>query len=106
MVKGEEEKYEVLLDRVFVKELSQLTKSGDKSILRKVERLIGELRKDPKRPRPHLDVKRLSPMRRKKFRARIGGYRIVYHVDDDERRVYLTSIFHREKEYNRFLGFF
>jgi mRNA interferase RelE/StbE len=49
-------------------------------------------------PRPEGAVKLAG---RNDFRIRVGDYRIVYAVDDDERLVIIARIAHRREVYRR-----
>jgi mRNA interferase RelE/StbE len=49
-------------------------------------------------PRPEGAVKLAG---RNDFRIRVGDYRIVYAIDDDERLVIIARIAHRREVYRR-----
>lgn len=68
-------------------------------IQNKIKLALQELEKDPLTPRPKADIKKLSGTRGRKhaYRIRTGDYRIVYDVED--KKVYVTLIFHRGKGY-------
>jgi mRNA interferase RelE/StbE len=60
---------------------------------------IRELVVDPYTPRPKADIKKLSGTKGREdaYRIRTGDYRLVYAIEN--KKVYITIIFHRGKEY-------
>jgi len=68
-------------------------------VQKRIKKGLQELAKDPYTPRPNADIKKLSGIKGRKhaYRIRIGDYRIVYDITD--KTVYVTIIFHREKDY-------
>lgn len=68
-------------------------------IRNKIKSALQELEKNPLTPRPKADIKKLSGTKERKhaYRIRTGDYRIVYDVED--KKVYVTLIFPRGKEY-------
>jgi mRNA interferase RelE/StbE len=87
-------KFRVLLSRTAVSQLSLLDdrrKSG-------VKNALATLEDDPFRRRSGTDIKKLvTPGELALFRLRIGDYRAIYFVVDQEVRV--TEIIHRSKGY-------
>ncbi len=87
-------KYRVLLSESAVSQLSLLD-GKQKSRVRKA---LFTLEDDPFRRRSGTDIKRLlTPSEPALFRLRIGDYRAIYFVIDQEVRV--TEIIHRSKGY-------
>jgi len=66
---------------------------------KRIKKALQELAKDPYKPRPTADIKKLAGTkgRQAAYRVRVGDYRIVYDVDG--KTVFVTIIFHRGKEY-------
>lgn len=82
--------YEVLIVASADKELA-----GMQRILR--QRIIEKLEEISKEPRG-TDSKKLDDAT---YRVRVGDYRIVYNVNDKERKVAITRIRHRREVYRR-----
>ena len=59
----------------------------------RIRQAIDALSKDP-RPR---DSRKLRG--REGYRLRVGGYRIIYRVDDEERVVTILEVWHRQRDY-------
>ena len=87
-------KYRVLLSQTAVSQLSLLeTKQKER-----VKDTLAHLEDDPFRRRSSSDIKKLvTPNEPPLFRLRIGDYRAIYFVIDNEIRV--TEIIHRSKGY-------
>lgn len=87
-------KFEVLLSRVAIKELSMFGSDAGR-----IKERLKALSEDPYRPRPRADIKKLSATARPEFyRLRIGDYRVVYCIEDD--KVKITEIFKRSRGYS------
>ena len=65
----------------------------------RVEEIIEELKRDPHNKRPRVDIKLISSKKEGVYRVRIGRYRMVYQVDEENMIIYITMIFHRERGY-------
>jgi len=72
------------------KELAGMQRMLRQRIIEKLE----EISKDPR----GTDSKKLDEAT---YRVRVGEYRIVYHVNDRERKVVVTRIRHRREIYRR-----
>ena len=83
-------RYEVLIVASADKELGGMQKMLRQRIIEKFE----EISKDPR----GMDSKKLDEAT---YRVRVGDYRIVYHVNDTERKVVVTRIRHRREVYRR-----
>jgi mRNA interferase RelE/StbE len=76
---------------------SQLN-SFDKDIKERIKTNLKDLQENPFKDRSGTDIKKLiSTSKPPLFRIRIGDYRAVYFILDDE--VKITQIFHRSKGY-------
>ncbi len=86
--------YKVVYHKSFLKELKSIIQGGDKKIKNRVEEIIEELRKDPHNRRPRVDIKLISSKKEGVYRVRIGRYRMVYQVDEENMIIYITMVFH------------
>ncbi|WP_420847038.1 type II toxin-antitoxin system RelE family toxin [Methanogenium marinum] len=87
--------YSFLATKRFRKQRSDL----DNATKQKVKDALKELKTDPLTPRPNADVKHLQNMIPKKYRLRVGSYRIFYHVDGAD--IKLLKIADRKTAYKR-----
>ncbi len=81
--------YEILISQDFFKALKKLSKSIKKEILDVLE----EIAEDPYR------FKRLRYNLKGFFSARVGKFRIIYRVNEDEKCVEIYAFEHRKKVY-------
>jgi len=87
-------KFEVKLSTTAVKQLNILTKESSDLI----KKHLRELKNDPFQKRALADIKKLKDFQNPSlYRLRIGDYRAIYTVSENEVRV--TEIFHRRKGY-------
>jgi mRNA interferase RelE/StbE len=88
-------KYRILLSETAVSQM-ELLKPAQK---KRVKEALLSLEQDPFRSRPGADIKKLRyPSDPPLFRLRIGDYRAIYFVIDNEVRV--TEVIHRSKGYD------
>lgn len=87
--------YRVLVDRRLEKDLQDVPKHITKRLLR----LLDEFERNPIKSRPGFDVKVLKGFPANTYRLRIGNYRILYSVDEENREVRITTIAHRSGAY-------
>jgi mRNA interferase RelE/StbE len=86
--------YRVLLSRTATSQLSLLNTKQKK----RVKDALANLQDDPFRRRSRSDIKKLvTPDEPPPYRLRIGDYRAIYFVEDNEVKV--TEIIHRSKGY-------
>lgn len=84
--------YKVKISRKAVKQLEN-TEHPEK-----IKDKLKKLKKEPWKTRAKLDVKKLKTTRNTKlYRLRVGEYRVIYAVQNDEVKV--TEIIHRSKGY-------
>jgi addiction module RelE/StbE family toxin len=88
-------KYRVIYGKDYLKDLKKIIKSGDKKVVSKAEQIIQKLKKDPHKKRSGVDIKLISSRKDAVYRVRIGKYRMVYEIDESEKKIYLTMIFPR-----------
>lgn len=63
----------------------------------KIRSALTELQKDPFNRRPGLPIRRLTGFDRKKWRVRVGDYRIVYQVEGNI--INVAEVFPRGRGY-------
>jgi mRNA interferase RelE/StbE len=86
-------RFRVTVSETATRQLEKIPKEVRKRVLRGLEVLIV----DPFRPRPKADILRIEGTDPKKYRLRIGDYRAIYAVVDDEVRV--IEVFARGRGY-------
>lgn len=84
--------YEVLLSE----EAEEIFALAEKSLARKISRCLETLEQNP---RYHPNIKFLTGNYSGYYRYRIGDYRVIYQIDDEEKRVIVSTIVHRSKAY-------
>ena len=60
---------------------------------------IEELKKEPHQNRSKVDLKLISSREEAVYRVRLGKYRMVFEIDEDNKVVTLTMIFPRDRGY-------
>lgn len=85
--------YHVLVASTFQKEYVHLDPESQSRIRNALEQLA----EDPFTPRTHADIKALKDTEPKKYRLRIGQFRVVYAVFENEIRV--IELFSRKRGY-------
>ncbi|MBI4896310.1 MAG: type II toxin-antitoxin system RelE/ParE family toxin [Candidatus Aenigmarchaeota archaeon] len=87
-------KCNVLLSKTATKELNSL----DNTMQERIRASLKELESEPFQPRPKADIKKLHKMSKHQFyRLRVGGYRIIYAIENTDVKV--TRIIARGKGY-------
>jgi len=69
---------------------------AEKPLARKLSRCFAELEREPRR---HNNIKRLTGKHAGLSRYRVGGWRVIYRIDDDGNRVLVLSIANRREAY-------
>lgn len=87
--------YQILIHK---KAQDFFTKQQEK-VKKHLKATIRELAEDPHISRPKADIKKLSGTKGREdaYRIRTGDYRIVYSIEN--KKIYITTIFHRGKDY-------
>ena len=67
------------------------------NVVKKIFIHLGELRRDPYRPRPMADIVPVAGSD-KKYRLRVGKLRIEYEVNGDENIIKLLKIFPKKRK--------
>jgi addiction module RelE/StbE family toxin len=91
--------YRILQGKDFLRDVKKILKSGDKSLLSEIQRVIDELRIDPHKKCPKMDIKLISPKKEGIYRVRLGRYRLIYEIDEQNKTVSITMFFIRGKGY-------
>ncbi len=87
--------YQVLIDERVEKDLEKVPKY----IIEKFLRLLDEFEKNPIKPRSGFDAKSMEGYPGNTYRLRIGKYRVLYAVDNDNKKVRITTVQHRGDVY-------
>lgn len=85
--------YEVVL----AEEALGVYRKADSPLARKLNRCFDNLAENP---HSHPNIKRLTGTLRGRFRYRVGDWRVVYRVDENDRRITILVIAHRDGVYN------
>ncbi|KYK21069.1 hypothetical protein AYK21_00915 [Thermoplasmatales archaeon SG8-52-2] len=85
--------------KIFLKDVNKIQKSGEKSLLSDIQKVIDELKIDPHKKRSKMDIKLISTKKESIFRIRLVKYRLVYEIDETNKTVILTMFFIRGKGY-------
>ncbi|MFW3145424.1 MAG: type II toxin-antitoxin system RelE family toxin [Thermoplasmatota archaeon] len=88
-----------MYSKKFGKGLKDIIKSGKPEMRDRVRELSSLLKQDPHTKRPNVDLKLISFRKESIYRVRIGDYRIVYEVDEENKLIMVTKIFPRGKGY-------
>jgi len=91
--------YKIIQGRDFLRDVKKILKSGDKSVLLDIQEIIDELKINPSKKRPKMDIKLISPKKESTYRVRLGKYRLVYEIDESNKTASLTMFFIRGKGY-------
>ncbi|MCZ7360735.1 MAG: type II toxin-antitoxin system RelE/ParE family toxin [Candidatus Methanoperedens sp.] len=70
-----------------------------KHIVEKFLKLLDEFEKNPVRPGSGFDVRPMKGYPGNTYRLRIGKHRVLYAVDNENKKVRITTIQHREGAY-------
>lgn len=84
--------YRVLLTRKAEKFYS----SADRPLAQKIARCLKVLEQTP---RSHPNIKPLKQNLAGRYRYRIGDYRVIYQIDDENSQVIVSLIIHRRQAY-------
>ena len=87
--------YEVLIDERVEKDLEKVPKY----VVEKFLKLLDEFETNPIRPRSGFDVKPMEGYPSNTYRLRIGKYRVLYSVYNEDKKVMITTIQHRGDAY-------
>jgi addiction module RelE/StbE family toxin len=91
--------YRIFQSKDFLKDVKKILKSGDTSLLSDIQKVINELKIDPHKKRPKIDIKLISSKKESTYRVRLGKYRLVYEIDETNKTIIFTMFFIRRKGY-------
>ena len=91
--------YKIIQGRDFLRDVKKILKGGDKSVLLDIQEIIDELKINPHKKRPKMDIKLISTKKESTYRVRLGKYRLVYEIDESDKIISLTMFFIRGKGY-------
>jgi mRNA interferase RelE/StbE len=84
--------FEVQLTR----DAQKFYQTADASLVRRLNRCFDQLRRNPYE---HPNIKRLKGSLASYWRYRVGDWRVVYRVEDDNRIVIIILVAHRREAY-------
>jgi len=87
--------YEVLIDERVEKDLRKIPNH----VVEKFLNLLDEFENNPIKPRPGFDAKPIKEFPGNIYRLRIGDYRVLYSVDNNDKIVRITTVVHRSGAY-------
>jgi len=87
--------YKVFVSRIFQKQFHQLQTSHQN----RIRKALYKLCKDPYTSRPNCDIKALKETHPKKYRLRVGDYRIIFFIEENV--VNIIKLLKRERGYGR-----
>ena len=96
--------YQIIYGKDFLSDLKNIIKGGNKRIKNKVNEIVLELKSDPHRKRPKVDLKLISSKSEAIYRVRLGKYRLIYQIEEKEKKIYITMIFPRGRGYKSILN--
>ena len=91
--KSSSKNYHIIYGKDFLKDLKNIIKGGNKSIKNKVNEIVLELKSDPHKKRPKVDLKLISSKSEAVYRVRLGKYRLIYQIEEKEKKINITMIF-------------
>ena len=96
--------YQIIYGKDFLSDLKNIIKGGNKSIKNKINEIVLELKSDPHRKRPKVDLKLISSKSEAVYRVRLGKYRLIYQIEEKEKKINITMIFPRGRGYQSILN--
>jgi addiction module RelE/StbE family toxin len=96
--------YQIIYGKDFLKDLKNIIEGGNKRIKNKVNEIVLELKSDPHRKRPKVDLKLISSKSEAVYRVRLGKYRLIYQIEEKEKKINITMIFPRGRGYQSILN--
>ena len=86
-------RYEVHLSNRAAKDLDRLSGDARKRVIAR----LGQLAEDPKNPRFASELTNQGGLRK----SRVGGWRIIFTVEDEQRIVFVVTVERRGQVYHR-----
>jgi mRNA-degrading endonuclease RelE of RelBE toxin-antitoxin system len=85
--------YSIFVSRTFEKQFHSLTVD----VQRRIRLALNALQEDPINPRAGADIRALTDTNPRKYRLRVGSYRIIYTIE--KTRIRVIEVFSRGKGY-------
>jgi len=85
-----------MYDLVLTREASRFYNRAEMPLVRRLNRCFSQLRENPY---SHPNIKRLRGSLAGYWRYRVGDWRVVYEVDDENERITVLLIAHRRDVY-------
>jgi mRNA interferase RelE/StbE len=85
-----------MFEVVLSPEADEFYADAELPLARKLARRFTQLEREPRR---HNNIKRLTGQFAGYLRYRIGDWRVIYRIADDEKQVHVLSIAHRRDVY-------
>jgi len=85
--------YSIFVSRTFEKQFHSLTVD----VQRRIMLALNALQEDPNNPRAGADIRALTDTNPRKYRLRVGSYRIIYTIE--KTRIRVIEVFSRGKGY-------
>lgn len=85
--------YEVIL----YPDAQEFYATADKALAKKIARCLEQLEQNPQ---AHPNIKPLKGNYSGYYRYRIGDYRVIYSIDDEDMQVLVDTIAHRSQVYD------
>lgn len=86
--------YRVLVSKTFQREFHAIPAE----VQARIRNALNRLEQDPLTSRPHADITPLRDTHPKKYRIRVGDYRVVYVIEGND--VMVLDLFHRRHGYS------
>ena len=87
--------HEILISTTFKKQLTKL----EDELKDRVKDTLKKLGEDPYRSRSGVDIKKLSRTDPTKYRLRVGDYRVIYTIEEDNKVIKVIEGFRRGRGY-------
>ncbi|MEX2170775.1 MAG: type II toxin-antitoxin system RelE/ParE family toxin [Pirellulales bacterium] len=78
------------------REATKAFERASASLQRKLDRCFDQLKVDP---RQHSNIKQLKGPLAGKYRYRVGDYRVIYRINEQDQTVSVVKIVHRSEAY-------
>jgi mRNA-degrading endonuclease RelE of RelBE toxin-antitoxin system len=85
--------YSIFVSRTFEKQFHSLTVD----VQRRIRVTLNALKEDPINPRAGADIRALTDTNPRKYRLRVGSYRIIYTIE--KTRIRVIEVFSRGRGY-------
>jgi len=77
------------------RELEAIERAGRPDIVRRIQRSLEDLEREPLRPRPGVDVKKVKGAPDPLHRLRVGPYRLLFRVETASREILVLRVYRK-----------